>query len=634
MSGESGFYHTVNLLRKYQVKNKNTSFDHTCMDKGIINFGDSSITAEELFKLYSKGKKHIAAVPHCLINTRLLFDIDSLNGFQYNYIKSTINRMVHKLFKSSKDNYIHLEEKNESVEKYHIRYPNIIVSKTILRKICDALNNYFAKIVIDPECYTLRYPGFDKFHSNKKQWLSKTSYYPINGSSLTLEYYKQCYLHCDDLKTTPLKIKESSIRPGLLFINKGKKGRKHRNINKIMYKKTELVSTQVILDAINNDKSLLLDANKIVIGIKKNDDELCVDEIGFNSKYTVENVVYIAINVTTLRTGYDRKLMLYDIRSCMDRLTCSGNTKPQQLWVNMRSKYIDMNNNNNNNEIEMDEKQKDEKVNKRIRKFYDNIYLTTKELKLKNELFEFVRDCIVELNKEKEFNESKWDIVKFGSFAMNVCINTSDIDVAIYIKENDIPRKIVENLILESLSKLIKRKTKNNDNINVIELLKYPIITVKDKLRGDVDVRIGNKCMKERENIIIKLINKYEKFGYKIKDLIVFIKYWSKKRGINNGSKGYLNSFGYTMMSIKYLQSIMQQNNYKHNTMINLYEFIEGFFSFYMHKFDNNKHCICINNNDSGYDKQLFEVKTMNKCVLQIMDPMDKHNNVARMVQV
>ncbi len=81
------------------------------------------------------------------------------------------------------------------------------------------------------------------------------------------------------------------------------------------------------------------------------------------------------------------------------------------------------------------------------------------------------------------------------------------------------------------------------------------IIKIKDKINNIlIDISFG----KPYENgKIVELINKFcnYKNDIRIRQLIVVIKYWTKQRHLNDSTKHLLNSFGFVLLILKYLQT-------------------------------------------------------------------------------
>merc|ERR1712228_783548 len=104
-----------------------------------------------------------------------------------------------------------------------------------------------------------------------------------------------------------------------------------------------------------------------------------------------------------------------------------------------------------------------------------------------------------------------------------------------------------------------------------------------------MDVSIADdESVQVTKTIVFEQIEKYKKAGFPIRKFLVFIKYWTKKRCINDSPHRFVNSFGYTLMVIKYIQYLAVNRI----QFVNLSCLVYGFFSFYAQQFNAKKHII------------------------------------------
>ena len=160
----------------------------------------------------------------------------------------------------------------------------------------------------------------------------------------------------------------------------------------------------------------------------------------------------------------------------------------------------------------------------------------------------------------------------------------------------------------------------------------------------------------EWTKISSKLIKKYTCFGEeRIKPCIIFIKSWSKERGINDAHNGYINSFGYVLLSIKFLQcikppilpifrysvwqkqfEIIQQSECKSNRM-SISELLYWFFNLFGNDFDPHTSQISITCKGFGlktYESTLTISGHPDQKFFILQDPLCKSNNVAKNVRI
>merc|ERR1712154_475556 len=103
----------------------------------------------------------------------------------------------------------------------------------------------------------------------------------------------------------------------------------------------------------------------------------------------------------------------------------------------------------------------------------------------------------------------------------------------------------------------------------------------------------------------------------------------SKMKKINNAYQGYLNSFGFTVLVIHFLQFRLNQNE----TNCSLGDLVFRFFEFYAMRWNTEKHAISIHHK---YSSQPFRSKTFNTEIggysfMEIRD-YDDAQNVAQRV--
>eukprot|EP01084_Bolivina_argentea_P278694 476232_1 len=136
-----------------------------------------------------------------------------------------------------------------------------------------------------------------------------------------------------------------------MMASRRRKNRKCKVSNQSNTIQQELISPQDVINCImNNYSSLLLNLNDINIGLqtdnKSNDtQDIETKEITFNKfeNSNTDAIIYLNMKVKSIPNNKKSNVILYDKRSEIDRITGSGNTKKQQLWTEIRRKYIDKN---------------------------------------------------------------------------------------------------------------------------------------------------------------------------------------------------------------------------------------------------------------------------------------------------
>jgi len=154
-----------------------------------------------------------------------------------------------------------------------------------------------------------------------------------------------------------------------------------------------------------------------------------------------------------------------------------------------------------------------------------------------------------------------WSVFKFGSETWGTSCGDSDVDIAIGLNFRN--SRFDKKFVLKSLARVISEGDKD-EQLRVKPLLHatYPIIKIHHIQEKSIklDISIADRFCKRRQDIIRDIIDFYEKrYGLPVRKLVIFIKYWSKIRGINNSYKQFLNSFGFTLLILKFIQSLEEQ---------------------------------------------------------------------------
>ena len=189
-----------------------------------------------------------------------------------------------------------------------------------------------------------------------------------------------------------------------------------------------------------------------------------------------------------------------------------------------------------------------------------------------------------------------------GSNASKLSLKNSDVDICVDID------KITWSEFSEVMIKIFeKNKFTNIKNIEAkTNLIKFydPI----EKLDCDLAFD-SNFCVKKAE-----IINQYTKLNSKVRDLILLVKYFVKKRNIYQSTEGYPNSLCYSMMCLYFLQYSNIIPIFKHKMLkneeieydfetikenqsdqdISISNLFIGFMNFYAFQFDFENDCISV----------------------------------------
>eukprot|EP01084_Bolivina_argentea_P294266 506275_1 len=226
--------------------------------------------------------------------------------------------------------------------------------------------------------------------------------------------------------------------------------------------------------------------------------------------------------------------------------------------------------------------------------------------------------------------DSAWDVFVFGSESWNTQSIDSDVDVAIQLPFYT--NRADKMFLLQELICALRKKSKKQKNkrLKIVRAsllpAKYQIIRM-ETAEYQFDISIADEYCQRRKQIISAIIEEFNEVEIPIKELIVFIKHWSKQRQINNSYRRYLNSFGYTLLTINYLQFVIR--NVSDKKYYDLSYLVYGFFSFYVNHYDVTQQSTQIIH---FCDTYLFRNKINQNCLLEIIDPANQANNIAKNV--
>lgn len=141
-----------------------------------------------------------------------------------------------------------------------------------------------------------------------------------------------------------------------------------------------------------------------------------------------------------------------------------------------------------------------------------------------------------------------------GSTCNGLATNESDVDLCLLLTETrKIDQKFEARRILYQLNMMLKRSA-YIQRCHVIHA-KVPILKFRDSKSGcDCDVNINNTVGIKNTH----LLQGYCGYDWRVSPLIMIVKKWAKRHGINDASQGTLSSYSIAMMVLHYLQEPCQ----------------------------------------------------------------------------
>ncbi|GAA5856419.1 hypothetical protein JCM5353_008673 [Sporobolomyces roseus] len=147
-------------------------------------------------------------------------------------------------------------------------------------------------------------------------------------------------------------------------------------------------------------------------------------------------------------------------------------------------------------------------------------------------------------------------LLPFGSMANGFALKASDMDLCCFL-DKDAPSRAPSELV-ELLGGLIERET--NFYVKMLPRARIPIIkltmpstpTIPDGMACDIGFE--NRLALENTRLLLT----YAMVDARLRNLVLFLKVWTKRRKINNPYRGTLSSYGYVLLVIHFLSHVKQ----------------------------------------------------------------------------
>jgi len=155
-------------------------------------------------------------------------------------------------------------------------------------------------------------------------------------------------------------------------------------------------------------------------------------------------------------------------------------------------------------------------------------------------LCQFIKQIVGET-----FPEAKLEV--YGSIPLNLDAENSDIDVSIICDVDEI-------LLLNTIADAIEACQSPYIKISRVLLARIPLISIVDILADNLQLDLSIWKLDKLE--ISKVFLSYLNMDDRVRPLVYAVRRWSKARKINEAYTGWINSFGWTVMVVGYLQII------------------------------------------------------------------------------
>ena len=148
--------------------------------------------------LISKGYP-CGLVPVVRDKAYFFVDIDDLKHLKFADIADQMIKILILIFGNDAVKNVYIS-KNEQKDKFHMRFPGIIMTKKGMLKLWNDFNTLWGEKLIDTKAGGLRYPFFDKWDNKKKCWTANSKYYPVDLQTFSLlskpdiKFLSICYI--------------------------------------------------------------------------------------------------------------------------------------------------------------------------------------------------------------------------------------------------------------------------------------------------------------------------------------------------------------------------------------------------------------------------------------------------------
>lgn len=148
----------------------------------------------------------------------------------------------------------------------------------------------------------------------------------------------------------------------------------------------------------------------------------------------------------------------------------------------------------------------------------------------------------------------------YGSQATGLQTKTSDIDLGFVFPPNmnetylEQPPRNQREMILSVLCGLEPELNRSDWHVTPVLGATVPILKCTDTGKSGIEVDIAH--LEPNSIVNADHIRQYMQIDIRVRPLLLAVKHWAKQRGINESTKGTLNSFGYCLMLIQYLQIV------------------------------------------------------------------------------
>ena len=236
------------------------------------------------------------------------------------------------------------------------------------------------------------------------------------------------------------------------------------------------------------------------------------------------------------------------------------------------------------------------------------------------EILQELQSVVNEINPDYTVN-------LYGSYCTGLCLPWSDIDTVITCKSGQTDEFFLSRLYYKLNQKPWVREHKFIENTAI------PIIKLISNDKFNFHIDISEESEKHFGLKTVELVKSYLKEYSVLEPIILALKTLLNNGNLNNPYTGGLSSYGLILMVVSFIQSEIDSDKYKEKSPNILGETFLNVLGHYGIFFDYNNYVIItypVNDNNDGSDRESSFSFVPNSHELIIVDPLNKHNNVAK----
>jgi DNA polymerase sigma len=228
------------------------------------------------------------------------------------------------------------------------------------------------------------------------------------------------------------------------------------------------------------------------------------------------------------------------------------------------------------------------------------------------------------------------DVRVFGSFASDLYLPTSDVDVVIVSQSyvlDDYPKYSTKRHFFEIAAAIRKSGLSRQDSVKTIANAKVPIVKYVDNATGlHIDISFENKSGLIANGTFRQWRGRYRSMPI----LLILLKQYLAMRGLNEVYLGGVGSFSLCCLIVSLFQQLPSVVSKEVDPSKNLGVILLEFLEFYGKRFNTRKVGIRVDLKSPGYfDKEELQPKPHNpkpqdETLLVIQDPNNADNNISR----